>query len=152
MIIQRINRSNPEKVFIVCRNDSAASIAAGYPAVFKFDATRDGLDIEDCKTGTAVKNHLLAGLVDQAIAVSSYGLVQCYGVRTDAVIAKSGTATNKNAAIGDALVLYTAASVLSGVAAGAVSAYFAGIVMGETMASSSASGGTTTATVFLRLM
>lgn len=152
MIIQRINRTKAEKVFINCRNDSAASIAAGYPAVFKFDGTRDGLDVEDCKTGAAAKNHLLAGLADRAIGAAAHGLIQCYGVRTDAPIQKCGTATNKNAAIGDALVLHTASSILSGVAAGAVSAWLAGMVCGETYASSSAAGGSTTATVFLRLM
>lgn len=151
MIIQALNRTNPEKVFIVARNDSSASIAAGYPAVFKFDGTRDGLDVEDCKTGAAAKNHLLAGLVNKAIAAASYGLIQCYGVRTDAAMLKAGSKSNKNAAIGDLLVLHTAASLLSGVAAGAVSAFFGGIIMGETMASSSATA-TTTGTVFLRLM
>jgi len=151
MIIQSINRTNPEKVFIVVRNDSAASIAAGYPCVFKFDATRDGLDIEDCKTGAAAKNHLIAGLVDSAIAAGAYGLAQCYGVRDDAPMLKAGSASDANAAIGDILVLHTAASILSGKAAGAVSGFFAGIVMGETMASSSATA-TTTGTVFLRLM
>jgi len=151
MIIQRINRTNPEKAFIVVRNDSAAAFVKGWPVVFKFDATRDGLDVEDCNTGTAAKNHLIAGIVDTALAASAYGLAQCYGVRTDAVILKCGTTTAKNAAIGDALVLHTASSILSGVAAGAVSAYLAGMVMGETMASSSAVV-TTTGIIFLRLM
>lgn len=151
MIIQRINRTNPEKVFIVVRNDTATAFTKGAPINFKFDATRDGLDAEDVGTGAAAKNHLLAGLADTAIAAAQYGLAQCYGVRTDAVILKCGTATDKNAAIGDALVLMTASDALSGVAAGAVTAYLAGAVMGETMASSSAVA-TTTATVFLRLM
>lgn len=151
MIIQRINRTNPEKVFVVVRNDSSASIGKGYPVVYKFDGTRDGLDVEDCKTAAAAKQHLLAGLLDAALAAGSYGLAQCYGVRTDAPILKCGTATNKNAAIGDAFILHTAASILSGVAAGAVSAWFPGIVCGATMASSSATA-TTTGTVFLRLM
>ena len=151
MIIQRINRTNPEKVFVVCRNDTASAFTKGAPVNYKFDATRDGLDVEDINTGAAAKNHLVAGISDTAIAASQYGLAQCYGVRTDAVILKCGTATNKNAAIGDAMVLDTANDGLSGVAAGAVTAYLAGFVMGETMASSSATV-TTTATVFLRLM
>lgn len=151
MIIQRINRSNPEKVFVVVRNDTSSAFTKGAPINYKFDGTRDGIDVEDINTGTATKNHLVSGIADSAIAAAEYGLCQCYGVRTDAVILKCGTATNKNAAIGDALVLDTANDALSGVAAGAVTAYLAGFVMGETMASSSATG-TTTATVFLRLM
>lgn len=150
MIIQRINRTNPEKVFLIARNDETV-FTKGQPVVFTFDGTRDGLDTVSCYTGDAAKSTLLAGLADSAIPAGSYGLVQCYGVRTDAVMLKAGTATNKNAAIGDAMVLHTAQDCLSGVAAGAVSAYLPGIVMGETMASS-ASTATTTGTVFLRLM
>lgn len=150
MLIQTVT-NDPEKVFAVVRNDTSAEVGAGYPLVFKFDGTRDGLDAEDCKTGAAAKNHLIAGICDQALPASNYGLAQCYGVRTDAAMLKAGSKSNKNAAIGDILVLHTAQSILSGVAAGAVSGFFAGIVMGETMASSSATV-TTTGTVFLRLM
>ena len=151
MIIQRINRTNPEKVFIITRNDTATAFIKGYPCCFSFDATRDGLDVEDAKAATAVGNHLIAGVNDTALAAGAYGLAQCYGVRTDVAMLKCGTATDKNAAVGDALVLLTASSCFSGIAAGAVSAYLAGVVMGETMASS-ASVVTTTGTVFLRLM
>lgn len=151
MIIQRINRTNPEKVFIVVRNDESAAMTKGTPITFKFDGTRDGLDAQDSKTGAAAKNGLCAGIADSAIAAGAYGLAQCYGIRDDAVILKCGTATDANAAIGDALVLHTAITALSGVAAGAVSAYFPGFVMGETMASSAATA-TTTATIFIRMM
>ncbi len=84
MIIQRINRTNPEKVFIVGRNDTATAFTQGAPVTFTFDATRDGLDLVAAKAGAAAKAHLVAGLADTAIGVSAYGLVQCYGVRTDA--------------------------------------------------------------------
>lgn len=151
MQIQAINGRNAEKVFVVVRNDTSSAFTKGAPITYKFDGTRDGTDVEDCKTGAAAKNHLLAGLADTAIAAGSYGLAQCYGVRTDAVILKCGTATSANGAIGDAMVLHTAQNALSGVAAGAVTAWFAGIALGETMASSTSTA-TTTATVFLRLM
>lgn len=150
MIIQRINRTNPEKVFVVVRNDESTALTKGALCAFKFDGTRDGLDVE--KADAAANSHLIAGANDSAIPAGDYGLAQCYGVRTDAIIIKSGTATNANAAIGDALVYDSSITGLSGVAAGAASEYFPGFVMGETMASSSASGGTTTATIFIRLM
>lgn len=151
MLIQALNRTNAEKVYVVVRNDTAASIAKGYPVVYTFDGTRDGLDVVDANAGAAAKNHLLAGLANKALGAGETGLAQCYGARTDAPILKCGTATNANAAIGDVMVLHTAISAFSGVAAGAVSAYLAGVVMGQTMASS-ASTATTVATVFLRLM
>lgn len=151
MIIQRINRTNPEKVFVVVRNDHTATLTKGRPVVYKFDGTRDGLDVEDTVTGTAAKNHLVAGLADKDIAAGDYGLAQCYGVRTDAVILKCGIASSDNGILGDAMVLATAISALSGVATGAISGYFPGFILGETMASSAATA-TTTATVFIRLV
>ncbi len=151
MIIQRIGRLNPEKVFVVVRNDTASAFTKGAPVNFKFDGTRDGLDVEDINTGAAAKNHLVAGCIVSALAASAFGLAQCYGVRTDVPMLKCGTATAKNAAIGDAMILDTANDGLSGVAAGAVTAWLAAFVMGETLASSSATV-TTTGTVFLRLM
>ena len=150
MIIQRINRTNPEKVFVIVRNDTTA-FTKGAVIVFTFDGTRDGLDTIDSAAGTAVKTTLVAGIADTAIPAASYGLAQCYGVRTDAIMLHSGTATNANAAIGDEMVMDTTNDGLSGAAAGAVSAYFPGFVMGETMASS-ATTVTTTGTVFIRLM
>ena len=151
MIIQRIGRTNPEKIFIVVRNDSSAAIGKGYPCCFIMDTTRDGIDVTDAKTADVARTNLLAGVVDQSLPAGQYGLAQAYGVRDDVVMLKAGSKSDGNAAIGDVLVLHTAISAFSGKAAGAVSGWFAGVVMGQTMASS-ASTATTTATVFLRLM
>jgi hypothetical protein len=148
MIIQRINRTNPEKVFIVCRNDTSAAIPKGFPCDFVVDGTRDGIDVTDTNTGNAALSTLLAGLCDSALAASQYGLVQCYGIRTDAPLYRH---TTTSYALGDALVLYTASSMLSRVAAGAISAYLPGIVCGKTVATSNATS-SSTSTVFLRLM
>jgi hypothetical protein len=152
MIIQRINRTNPEKVFIVVQNGSASSIGKGYPVVYEYDGTSDGLSVTDVNTGAAAKNHLVAGLLDATLAAGAYGLAQCYGVRTDAPFPRHGIATNSNQVVGDAMVLFTASSILSAAAAGAVSAYLPGIVCGQTLASSGTSTLTSTGTVFLRLM
>lgn len=151
MIIQRINREDPEVVMIISRNDSTATISKGFPAVWKMDGTRDGLDVEDTNTGDAAKSTLLAGLADVDIVPGGFGLLQCYGIRTDAPMRKSGIATSDNALIGDALVLDTALSLFSGKATGVVSAYLAGVVMAEALASSGSTA-TTTGVVFLRLM
>ena len=150
MIIQRINRTNPEKVFIIVRNDDTV-FTKGQPIFFKFDGTRDGLDVEDGGSAAAAKSMLIAGLADSAIAAGAYGLCQVYGVRTDAAIMKGGTKSSTSAEIGDQMVCHTASDVLSASIAGAISAYLPGIVMGETIASSSGLA-TTTGTVFLRLM
>ena len=151
MIIQRVNRTNPEKVFIIGYNDNAAAMVKGAVVDFDYDGTDDGLALEKSSIGAAAKSTLVAGIVDTALAAAAYGLVQCYGVRTDAIILKCGTATTDDSVLGDAMVMDTTNDGLSGTAAGAISAYFPGVVCGEVIASS-ASTETTTATVFIRLM
>jgi len=151
MIIQRVNRTNPEKVFIIGRNDDTAAFTKGGVVCYKFDGTRDGLDMERSVTAAAVKSTLASGITDTALAAGSYGLVQCYGVRTDALMLTSGEATDSSAAVGDVMIMDTASGGLSGNTAGAVAIYYPGFVMGETMASSATSV-TTTGTVFIRMM
>lgn len=150
MIIQRINRTNAEKVFVVCRNSEATAMVKGSPAALAWSGTRDGIDV--IYANADIDAHSVIGLVDTALAASAYGLAQCYGIRTDAVMIASGSATSDNAVIGDVMILDTTITGLSAAAVGAVSAYLAQAVMGETFASSTASGGTTTGTVFLRMM
>jgi hypothetical protein len=152
MIIQRINRTNPEKVFIIVRNDTAAAIPQGYPVVFNFDGTRDGLDVEDCNTGDVVDSSLLAGFADTDIGIGQYALAQCYGVRDDVPMPSHGTATGANQVVGDAMGLFTASSIISCLTAGALSEYLPGIVCGQALASSGTSTVTAKGTVFLRLM
>ena len=152
MIIQRINRTNPEKVFIVVRNDTAAAIPQGYPVTFNFDAVRNGLDVEDCKTGDTVMGHLIAGFADRDLGVGQYGLAQCYGVRDDVPMPSHGIATNSNQIVGDAMGLFTASSIISALSAGALSEYLPGIVCGQALASSGTSTVTAKGTIFIRLM
>ena len=152
MIIQRINRTNPEKVFIIVRNDHSSAIAKGGICVFNFDGTRNGLDVLPPSASNDAHTTLLAGFADTAIGIGQYGLAQCYGVRTDAPMYKHGSASNSNAVVGDIMKIVTASNILTAAAVGAVTAWLPAIVMGETFASSSNSSGTTTATVFLRMM
>jgi len=150
VIIQRVNRTNPEKVFIIVRNDDSV-FTKGQPICFKFDGTNDGLDVEDATSSAAAKSTLLAGLADSAIPAGAYGLCQVYGVRTDAVVMAGGSVSNSTGSIGDQMVLHHASDCLSVVSTGLISQYMVGCVLGETV-DSSGSKGTTTATVFLRLM
>ena len=145
MIIQRVNRTNPEKVFIVVRNDDAAAFVKGGAINFKFDGTRDGLDAE--LADTIADNNLVAGIADSAIAVGSYGLVQCYGVRTDAVC----LGTDSDNAVGDVLIVTHASKALMSAAAGAASAYLPAFALGATI-DSTGSAATTTSTIFIRCM
>lgn len=152
MLFKRINREDPEIVFIIARNDeSSAAWIKGAPVVWQADGTRDGVDAIKLSTGGAAKSTLLIGVADDATAAGEYGLVQVYGLRTDAVINQAGTASNANGAVGDVLVPWTASDAFSGAAAGAVTGYSPWAILMETVASSSAVA-TTAGKIFLRCM
>ena len=80
MLFSRINRTDPEKVFIAVKAGEA--LIAGRPVCMHFNGTDDG------KVGyladAATDYTLVVGLADKAIASGDYGLVQCYGFRSDA--------------------------------------------------------------------
>ena len=151
MIIQRLNRTNPEKVFIIVRNDGTA-IGKGEICVFNMDGTRNGLDVKLPLQLDDAHTTLIAGIADKAMAAGEYGLAQCYGIRTDVPMYKHGSASNSNAVVGDIMKVITASDCLTAAAVGAVTAWLPEIVMAETFASSNNSDGTTTAAVFLRMM
>lgn len=152
MLFKRINRTEAESVMIVCRNDEASNAwIKGAPVVLQSDGTRDGVDAVRTNTGAAAKSSLLLGVADAATAAGEYGLVQVYGLRTDAVINQAGTASNANGAIGDVLVQWTASNAFSGAAAGAVTGFSPWAVLMQTVASSTAVA-TTTGSVWLRCM
>ncbi len=151
MLIAHVGKDLPEKVYGVFKNDEAsAAWVAGAPVCLQADGTDDGFAAVSAAI-TAAKSTMTVGLADTTTAAGSVGLVQIYGVRTDAVINKAGTASNANGAIGDVLIQWTASDALSGVAAGAVSGYLPSFVLMETVASTSPIA-TTTGTVFIRCM
>lgn len=85
MLFQQVNRSNPEQVFIIARNTSGGSISANAPVFFETDAVTDGNAVSQAQgllSGTA----LFAGITNDVMANSSYGLVQVYGYRQSAYI------------------------------------------------------------------
>lgn len=124
MQIQPLNRTDPEKVFIICRNDGTTTVPVGTPVVWQMDGTRDGLDIVDSKEGTAASDPLLVGPAHQSMAIGSadtnegFGLVQVYGYDDDAVCMQHGTATSGAAVVGDIMYVRTDIPAFSCVRAG----------------------------------
>lgn len=115
MLMQRVNRTDPEKAFVIVQNDEAsAAMVAGQPYVYTFDGTDDGLDVVEVNTGAAAKMGLVVGLAHDTPAAGEYGLIQVYGPRTDAKIYRSDTAY----AVGDILWVMTASDCLSRAVAG----------------------------------
>jgi hypothetical protein len=82
MLFSRINRTDPEKVFISVKAGEA--LLKGRPVCLHFSGTDDG------KVGyladAAPDAACVVGIADTAIASGDYGLVQCYGYRSDAVM------------------------------------------------------------------
>lgn len=94
MLFQRVNRSDPEKVFIVAKNSySSASLTNGQWVIWDWTTDIDGVGVtlatatENVAGGTDV-----AGCVAETIAAGSYGLIQVYGYHSAARV-RSMTST-----------------------------------------------------------
>lgn len=94
MLFQRINRSDPEKIFIIAKNSySTAALSNGQPVIWDWTTDIDGVGVT---LATATENvsagQDVAGVAAEAIAAGSYGLLQVYGYHS-AVRVRSMTAT-----------------------------------------------------------
>lgn len=93
MLFQRINRSDPEKVFLVVK--AGENLLVGRPVCFHFTGTDDGLNAMRCDA--AVQCAMGIGIADADIASGAYGLVQCYGFRSDVYTVNASTESNNSA-------------------------------------------------------
>ena len=82
MLFQRINRTDPEKIFMVVKAGEA--LLAGRPVALHFTGTDDGL--LGFTANAAPDATSTVGIADAAVASGDYGLVQCYGYRTSAKV------------------------------------------------------------------
>jgi hypothetical protein len=81
MLFQRINRTDPEKVFIVAYNSySTAALSNGQAVMWDYATDANGVSVTK---PTAINSHIgapvMAGIAAESIAVGSYGLIQVYG-------------------------------------------------------------------------
>lgn len=96
MFFQRINRTDPEKVFVVVKNAySTASLTKGQVVSFAYNGTDDGLAVTRPATANLA---LIAGVVAETIAYGGYGQCQVYGHNADCLVS-GGT----DVALGDKL-------------------------------------------------
>lgn len=86
MLIQRINRDDAEKVFIICKNVSGSTMTAGYACVFDTGASVDGVRVTKASSTDLAA---FAGVADADIASNGYGKIQVYGYRSSAYIYSS---------------------------------------------------------------
>ncbi|HBH13814.1 MAG TPA: hypothetical protein DDX29_12005 [Clostridiales bacterium] len=146
MLFSRLNRTDPEKVFISVKAGEALLI--GRPVCLHFNGTDDG------KVGyladAATDGTLVVGLADKAIASGSYGLVQCYGYRSDAqIINASDAAADCGAvmAVGSASSGHLYMSVSVGAASGIQPNFVLALSASKTTSTTLYTGG-----VFIRCM
>lgn len=110
MLFQRINRSDPEKVFIVVYNSyGTASLSNGQAVVWDFNTDVNGVGVTMPTARATNMGFAAAGIAVETIAAGSYGLIQVYGYHS-AVRMRAGTSLNDGAK-GQPLTLNAAGSV-----------------------------------------
>jgi len=149
MLLQRINRSDPEKVFVVVKAGEA--LKSGRPVCLHFDGTDDGLDAflanaaEDATT--------VIGLADADIASGEYGLVQAYGYRSSAVVhANSDLSVDNHAVMAVASALSGYLSLSASLGAQTALAPMFVCAVSASIADTTTTSDTTTAPVFIRCL
>jgi hypothetical protein len=148
MIIKRLNRTDPERVFVValCNEAQAADTAVAMEAA---TASIDGVKVRQPDTGML---YAFVGLNDASIASGSYGLVQVYGYRSTSVVFQTNTSISEGVPlvpVAGQAYLQSAVSTLASDAAITLQPYFAALL--ETIVSSAASA-TVSKKIFLRAM
>ena len=148
MIIKRLNRSDPERVFVValCNEANSADDAV---ALETASASIDGIKVRQPDTGLL---YTFVGVSDASLASGAYGLIQVYGYRSTSKVFQTNTSQDT----GVVLVPVAAAAYLQSTASSTTSSanvtaqpIYAALL--ETIASS-ASSVTISAKVFLRAM
>lgn len=82
MLFQRVNRSDPERVFVVVKwSWSTASAAANQWCSWDLVTDIDGVGVT--KPATKLR-HAVAGVAVETIANGDYGLIQIWGYRSSA--------------------------------------------------------------------
>lgn len=83
MLFQRVNRTDPERVFVVVKNSwSTASLAANQWCAWDVLTDEDGVAVTKADNpGTIIA---MAGVAVETIANGDYGLVQTWGYRNGA--------------------------------------------------------------------
>jgi len=88
MLFQRLNRSDPEKIFVVAMNSySTASLTVGQAVIWDWTTDIDGVGVT---LATATENvsagQDIAGVAVATITAGSYGLLQVYGYNSSALV------------------------------------------------------------------
>ncbi len=89
MLFQRINRSDPERIFLVVKNGYAtAALTNGQPVGWDLSDV-DGVNVT--KMAATDIGNSFAGVVAETIAIGGYGLIQVYGYHSAVIVDGSAT-------------------------------------------------------------
>ena len=112
MLFQRVNRNDPEKVFIVVYNSYAtAAITVGQGVIWDFAGDADGVGVTRPTAPATNAGLAAAGVVAAAsFASGSYGLIQVYGYHSS-VRMRTVTGGTPAIAAGRPLAINVAGSV-----------------------------------------
>ena len=106
MLLQRVNRTNPEKVFLVAKNSyDTASLTNGQAVIWDYATDADGVGVTKPTDQTARAGSLgtaFAGIAAETIASGDYGLLQVYGYHSS-VIVRTNTGAQPAIVAGTAL-------------------------------------------------
>ena len=111
MLFARINRANPEKIFVVCLNSSTTTALSNGQAVsWDYVTDGNGYSVMRPVARAVTAGAACAGVVAEAIASGDYGLVQAWGYHSAARV-RAKTGADPEMVAGGPLVVNVAGSV-----------------------------------------
>lgn len=111
LLFQRINRTDPEKIFCTVKNNySTATLTNGQAVQWDFGGAADGLSVTRPTARATNAGFAGAGIIAESIASGSYGLMQVYGLHSS-VRMREVTGGSPEAVPGSPLVINAAGGV-----------------------------------------
>lgn len=110
MIFERVNRSDPEKIFIAVFNSFSVALSNGQAVMWDYPTDADGVGVTRPTARATSAGAAVAGVAIETIGISEYGLIQVYGYHA-AVRMRTMTSNTVLIVAGTPLALNAAGSV-----------------------------------------
>ncbi|MGI9298580.1 MAG: hypothetical protein ACR2QC_11895 [Gammaproteobacteria bacterium] len=143
MLLKRLNRDEPERVFIVVENNEGAQMDKDSTCQLDLTTDVDGVKARDVDQH---EQYAFLGVVDANLADGDFGLVQVYGYRSSSNVVR----TNTNLSAGMVLAPVTGVHHFAQVGTAAATALAA--VWAVAAESSTSGTGSSTPKIFIRAL
>jgi hypothetical protein len=122
MLFKRINRSDPERVYMIVKNSYTVALSNGQAVIWDFITDQDGVSVERPTARATNAGFAFAGIVAETIDIGAYGLIQVYGYHSAARV-RIKTSSTPSILYGGPLALNSAGSLfcLESIATGSMS-------------------------------